>query len=706
MTMPAKMGGVWGKSKGLHNSHLNDSKSHKNMKFSYRFSNLLGTVYKCGNVCYSSDGNVLYSPVGNRISVFDLVNHTSYTLPFEARKNIARICVSNNGRFLITVDVDGKAIFANLRKRVVLYRFSFQEPVGDIHFSPDDKFIAVTVGKRLQLWYTPTEERHFAPMEKYLDLGYHFDDITSIQWSHNGDYLVTGCKDMVVRILSVVDMDGFAELDLNGHRAPVVNAFFTEDDMKMISVAEDGMIIEWAWKEVDEETWKRHERWIEKRKGHRVAKKRSEDEEKKGEEKEESEKEESEKEEEKGESEEEKESEKEEEEDSEKEESEKEESEEEDSEESEKEESEEEESEKEESEKEEEEEEESEKEKEQMEEELEEASEEHPVKPVSIYKFGLWSAQQRFLLPECKGAIHATTADYNARAKLLIVGLTTGLFSLYEVPGFSLVHSLSIGTSDVSSCAINRSGDWLAFGCSQLGQLLVWEWQSETFVLKQQGHYYGISALEFSPDGSVIATGGDDGKVKLWSVMSGFCFVTFSEHTAAVTDICYVKGSHAIVSASLDGTVRAFDLVRYRNFRTLTTPTPVQFTCVTCDRYPSLRPLTPSSGDLIAAGTSAPFAIYIWSLRTGKLLDTLTGHEAPISCLQFNHRGTQLASGSWDHTVRTWDLLASGLKESLQHPAEILSLDWRRDDKELVASSLNGSVFIWNPEDGGCDEAA
>ena len=219
---------------------------------------------------------------------------------------------------------------------------------------------------------------------------------------------------------------------------------------------------------------------------------------------------------------------------------------------------------------------------------LEEASEEHPAKPVSIYKFGLWSAQQRFLLPECKGAIHATTADYNARAKLLIVGLTTGLFSLYEVPGFSLVHSLSIGTSDVSSCAINRSGDWLAFGCSQLGQLLVWEWQSETFVLKQQGHYYGISALEFSPDGSVIATGGDDGKVKLWSVMSGFCFVTFAEHTAAVTDICYVKGSHAIVSASLDGTVRAFDLVRYRNFRTLTTPTPVQFTCVTCDRYPSL----------------------------------------------------------------------------------------------------------------------
>lgn len=106
------------------------------------------------------------------------------------------------------------------------------------------------------------------------------------------------------------------------------------------------------------------------------------------------------------------------------------------------------------------------------------------------------------------------------------------------------------------------------------------------------------------------------------------------------------------------------------------------------------------SGDLVAAGTNSPFTIYIWSLRTGKLLDTLTGHEGPISCLKFNNRGTVLASGSWDHTVRTWDLLGSGLKESLSHPAEIVSLDWRRDGEELIAACMNGSIYIWEPKDG------
>jgi WD40 repeat protein len=57
------------------------------------------------------------------------------------------------------------------------------------------------------------------------------------------------------------------------------------------------------------------------------------------------------------------------------------------------------------------------------------------------------------------------------------------------------------------------SGDWIAFGCSELGQLLVWEWQSETYVLKQQGHFNNMASVSFSPDATVMATGGQDGKV-------------------------------------------------------------------------------------------------------------------------------------------------------------------------------------------------
>ena len=43
------------------------------MKANFVFKNLCGTVYRQGNVTFTPDGNSVLSPVGNRVSVFDLV---------------------------------------------------------------------------------------------------------------------------------------------------------------------------------------------------------------------------------------------------------------------------------------------------------------------------------------------------------------------------------------------------------------------------------------------------------------------------------------------------------------------------------------------------------------------------------------------------------------------------------------------------------
>ena len=74
--------------------------------------------------------------------------------------------------------------------------------------------------------------------------------------------------------------------------------------------------------------------------------------------------------------------------------------------------------------------------------------------------------------------------------------------------------------------------------------------------------------------------------------MSGFCFVTFDEHSGPVSAINIVPNGKSVVTSSLDGTVRAFDLVRYRNFRTMSTPSPVQLLCLAVD----------SSGEVACAG--------------------------------------------------------------------------------------------------------
>jgi periodic tryptophan protein 2 len=76
-----------------------------------------------------------------------------------------------------------------------------------------------------------------------------------------------------------------------------------------------------------------------------------------------------------------------------------------------------------------------------------------------------------------------------------------------------LYDFFSISDHPISTISLNCSGDWIAFGCPTLGQLLVWEWQSETYVLKQQGHFDVMNVCDYSSDGRYIVTGGEDGKV-------------------------------------------------------------------------------------------------------------------------------------------------------------------------------------------------
>lgn len=246
---------------------------------------------------------------------------------------------------------------------------------------------------------------------------------------------------------------------------------------------------------------------------------------------------------------------------------------------------------------------------------------------------------------------------------------------------------LSISQNEIDFVTLNISGEWLAFGASRLGQLLVWEWQSESYILKQQGHFDSMNALVYSPDGQRIITTADDGKIKVWDTQSGFCIVTFTEHSSAVTACEFAKRGNVLFTSSLDGSIRAWDLIRYRNFRTFTAPTRLSFSSVAVD----------PSGEVVCAGSLDSFDIHIWSVQTGQLLDQLSGHEGPVASLAFAPSGDIVVSGSWDHTVRMWSIFGRNqTSEPIQLQADVLHVTFRPDSKQVAVSTLDGQLTFWS----------
>ena len=211
----------------------------------------------------------------------------------------------------------------------------------------------------------------------------------------------------------------------------------------------------------------------------------------------------------------------------------------------------------------------------------------------------------------------------------MIVGFKNGTFGLFQVDKnqYTDLQTFAITDHKFTSISFNPSGSWIAFGVAKNNQLMVWEWRSQTYIFNQQGFSYDIECLDYSYNGKIIATGTSEGKVKLWDSKSYFCFATFSDHASKVSSIKFTpKSNNTLITASYDGTVRAYDTSKYRNFRVMKADIPTQFSCLAID----------PSGEVVCAGSLDPYNIYCWSLQTGSLLEVLTGHEGPISCLIFS----------------------------------------------------------------------
>lgn len=98
-----------------------------------------------------------------------------------------------------------------------------------------------------------------------------------------------------------------------------------------------------------------------------------------------------------------------------------------------------------------------------------------------------------------------------------------------------------------------------------------------------------------------------------------------------------------------------------------------------------------SGGDIVCAGSTDPFNVFVWSLKTGQLIDIMSGHSGPISCISFNSANGLMATSSWDNTVKVWDVFGkNGMVESFEHNAEVLQAVFHPNTNDLITTTVGG----------------
>jgi WD40 repeat protein len=105
-------------------------------------------------------------------------------------------------------------------------------------------------------------------------------------------------------------------------------------------------------------------------------------------------------------------------------------------------------------------------------------------------------------------------------------------------------------------------------------------------------------------------------------------------------------------------------------------------------------------GKQLASG-SYDNTVRLWDAQTGDELITFRGHTQGVYTVAFSPDGQRLASASQDGTIRLWDATRDPRGLSLRPPAaEVRSFAVSSDSRELTALCYDGTVVVWNLEDG------
>ena len=177
--------------------------------------------------------------------------------------------------------------------------------------------------------------------------------------------------------------------------------------------------------------------------------------------------------------------------------------------------------------------------------------------------------------------------------------------------------------------------------------MLVWDLNSRSLRARLKGHKGTVRTLAFAPDGATLATGSEDGEVKLWETASGRERATLSGHSDMVTCLAFSPGGAILATGSLDTTVK------------------------------------------------------LWEVNTGRERSSLQGHRDGVSALAFAPGARQMATGGFDGSVRLWEPAAPIFSPAacLAYSGEARSLAFSPDGRTLRAAGKAG-VARWDVTTG------
>lgn len=283
-------------------------------------------------------------------------------------------------------------------------------------------------------------------------------------------------------------------------------------------------------------------------------------------------------------------------------------------------------------------------------------------------------------------------------------GFASWYFNQKTSPAPSIGHSATLlvyrgHTGPVTALAWSPDGSYLASGGDDH---TIHTWHAETGVAAYifRGSSGGVPALTWASDSQRMASasagpttsGGEPAQgdtVQVWYALTGKAIYTYKGHTRGITDVAWNPISDRVASASTDYTVQLWDATTGKQ----------PLTHLTSPWYAWSLAWSPDAKWMATGGPDTN--IQVWDANTGKSAFTYQGHTSSIEAVAWSPNGNNLVSGSDDRTVRIWQVSRpTSLLIYRGHTNYVRSVAWSPDGKYIASSSSDKTVQVWYASTG------
>jgi eukaryotic-like serine/threonine-protein kinase len=296
-----------------------------------------------------------------------------------------------------------------------------------------------------------------------------------------------------------------------------------------------------------------------------------------------------------------------------------------------------------------------------------------------------------------------------------------------RLPGHTAwIAAVAFSPDDTLLASVSEDGEVRLWDCAARKQVQTWQ----AYARPDMTHIWTARhSLAFSPDGQRLATGGADGNIYVWDVGTRQRQFTLSGGGGEVAALAFSRAGGKLVSATLSGTVRWWDLTLPElgplaqavapNFPTavaflsdgntvlVATSRGIKRWDISDPKHPGELPpllnctalaISPDGQRLVTRARDADL-FHVWQLPTMTPQMDLPARAASESNPAISPDGKWLASGDTDGNITLFDLTRRRANIVLRgHERGIWSLAFAHHVRLLASGGQDMIVRLWDPE--------